>query len=184
MDTEQDRPDPKLASLIGGLVDRGPERDLWPGVSARLRPRHRGTLVMRWPTALAAGLALVAGSTALTLLVQGRSTPPMVGVAVTPPGSAPMAAILPAGFAEATGTLQQAIDELEQTLAATTESLDPTTRSRIRDAIVSLDDAIDDARQRAIGAPTDLGAARYLTRTMQRKLDVLQSVATLTQRSL
>ncbi len=182
MDTEHDRPDPRLAGLIDGLIDREPERDLWPNVSARLTPRHRGRLVMRWPTALAAGLALIAGSAALTILLQGRT------LRVTPvqdsAGAAGTAAvILPAGFAQATGTLQQAIDELEQTLAATTESLDPTTRDRVREAIVTLDAAIADARQRALGAPTDLGAARYLTRAMQRKLDVLQSVATLTHRS-
>jgi len=182
MAIEPDRPDPRLAGLIDGLVDRAPERDLWPGVSARLAPRHPGRLVMRWPTALAAGLALVAASAGITVFLQGRSASlaPTTG---SPVVTGPAPALLPAGFAQATGTLQQAIDELEQTLAATTASLDPTTRDRVREAIATLDAAIEDARERAVGAPTDLGAARYLTRTMQRKLDVLQSVATLTHRS-
>lgn len=182
MATELDRPDPRLAGLIDDLVDRDPERDLWPSVSARLRPRHRGTLVMRWPTALAAGLALVASSAALTILLQGRVAriAPVVGNQVV---VGPATVALPAGFAQASGTLQQAIDELELALATTTASLDPTTRERVREAIVTLDAAIDDARQRALGAPTDVAAARYLTRAMQRKLDVLESVATLTHRS-
>lgn len=179
MATDRDRPDPRLAGLIDGLVDCDPERDLWPSVAARLTPHHPGRLVMRWPTALAAGLALVASSATLTILLQGRVARVVGDPVVTRPASV----VLPAEFVQATGTLQQAIDELEQTLATTTESLDPTTRERVRDAIVTLDAAIDDARQRALGAPTDIGAARYLTRAMQRKLDVLESVATLTHRS-
>lgn len=178
---EPDRPDPRLAGLIDGLVDRAPASDLWPGISARLTPHRRGIVVMRWPTALAAGLALVTGSVGLTLLMQARP----VASRPLPDHPAPTGpeAVLPAGFVQATGTLQRAIDDLEQTLATTTQALDPTTRDRVREAIATLDAAIDDARQRAMGAPTDLGAARYLTRAMQRKLDVLQSVATLTHRS-
>lgn len=183
MDTEDDRPDPRLAGLIAGLVDQEPGRDLWPGISSRLAPRRPGTLILRWPTALAAGLALVAGTAALMTVLQQRSGPNgMVADSGVMPGAS-SAPVLPAGFDAATGTLQAAIDDLERTLASHTASLDPITRQRVGEAIASLDEAIGDARRQAVDAPTDVGAARYFTRTLQRKLGMLQTVATMTSRS-
>lgn len=182
MDIDRDRLDPRLAQLIEGLPDSPPARDLWPGIAARLRPERQGRLVLRWPTALAAGLALLgAGAALASLAAPGRSpvAPHVAQLSQPTPGPT----VIPADFASATATLQAAIDELERSLAASSASLDPTTRLRMEGAIAALDAAISDAQLRAEEAPEDPRAARYLTRTMERKLAILQSVAALTHRS-
>ncbi|HPF61462.1 MAG: hypothetical protein KC544_03515 [Gemmatimonadetes bacterium] len=182
MATDQDRPDPDLAGLIARLEDRPPATDLWPGIRQRIRPAPRPGLVLRWPAAIAAALALLAGGATLATVV------PLGGgrrVAAAP--EAPLAAgtsdlrALPAGYGDAAVALDQVIDRLEEAVAAAAPSLEPAARQRIQESLAALDEAIADARLRVDAAPGDLDAARYLTRTMQRKLDVLQSVATLTQ---
>lgn len=185
MDIELDGPDPQLARLIEGLADRPPETDLWPGIASRIAPRPRGVVQLRWSMALAAALALVTGTVALTLLVQRASqlTPPATEVASAPVTEAGTPHILPAGFSAATTSLTNAIDELERTVATASPALEPETRDRISRALRALDVAIAEARFQADATPTDVGAARYLTRTLQRKLDALQSVATMISRS-
>jgi hypothetical protein len=182
MATEHDDLDPRLAAAIRGLEDRGPDVDLWPGIARRIAPRRRGTLQLRWPVAVAAALALVAGSAAITsALLPGRGAPaPATSVAAGSPGGT---VVLPARYGEAEQSLASAIDRLEEAYAAAAPKLDAGTRDQIKSSLAALDSAIAEARRRADSAPTDLRAAKYLTRTMQRKLDVLQTVATMTTQS-
>ncbi len=177
MATDHDELDPRLAAAIRGLEDRGPEVDLWPGIARRITPRRPGTLQLRWPVAVAAALALVAGSAAITsALLPGRGAPTTTA-AIANGASTPA---LPAGYERAEQTLSTAIDRLEEAYAAAEPRLDPATRTQIKASLAALDTAIADARTRADAAPTDLRAAKYLTHAMQRKLDVLQTVATMT----
>ncbi len=181
MATDPDGLDPRLAAAIRGLEDRGPEVDLWPGISRRINPRHRGMLQIRWPIAIAAALALVAGSAAITsALLPGRGAGE---VAVRPASTVGGTPALPAGYDRAEQSLATAIDRLEEAYAAAAPRFDPATREQIKASLAALDTAITEARSRADAAPTDLRAAKYLTRTMQRKLDVLQTVATMTTQS-
>jgi hypothetical protein len=185
MDTDSRGPD--LDRAIAALRDRPPTTDLWPGIAGRITRRPRGTLQLRWPAALAAGVALIAATASLTLWLRpGNSADPVA--ARSPARSATAtttdsALVLPAGFGEATSTLSRAIDELEAAVAAAAPSLDAAAQQRLRASLAALDAAIADARTRAGRAPDDVGAARYLTRTMQRKLDALQTVATMVGRS-
>lgn len=173
--TDRDRPDPRLAGLIAGLADRPPETDLWPGIARRIE--RRGTVKMTWPVALAAACLLIVASVSATLLWQRAAAP--ATVSRTPVASH----LLPVGFDSATSALAEAIDQLEQTVAAATPRLDTAARRRIDQSLATLDAAIADARRAALATPEDVDAARYLTRTMQRKLSVLQTVATMMQRS-
>jgi hypothetical protein len=177
----QEELDPRLAAAIAGLEDHEPGQDLWPGIANRIAPRQPGTLQLRWPVAAAAALALVAASAAVTTLLNRTAPPPVVATGGTDPAGV---TVLPAGYDEAERTLANAIERLEQAYAAAEASLPTDVRRQIGEALASLDEAIDDARTRAGAAPTDLGAARYLTRTMQRKLDMLETAATMaSQRS-
>lgn len=182
MAIDRDRPEPHLAGLLAELEDREPVADLWPGIRERIRPAPPKGLLLRWPVAIAAALALVAGGAALATVLPRAGGPR--------PGDAPVAATttpgadlrtLPAGYGDAAVALDEVITRLEEAVAAAAPDIEPAARQRIQESLAALDQAIADARLRVEAAPDDLAAARYLTRTMQRKLDVLQSVATLTQ---
>lgn len=187
MATDHDRVeelDPRLAAAIAGLEDREPGTDLWPGIATRIAPRRPSVLTLRWPVAAAAALALVAGSAAVTSLLVRDGVPgaPMVASGTpAPDGTLPL---LPAGYDEAAQSIAAAIGRLEQAYAAAASSLPADVREEIASSLAALDQAIAEARTRAGAAPDDLGAARYLTRTMQRKLDMLETAATMaSQRS-
>lgn len=180
MATDHDELDPRLRRAIDGLTDREPAVDLWPGIARRIAPRRPGIVQLRWPVAVAAALALVAGSAVVTRQLT-RGPAPSAGVATTAQAGSPV--VLPAGFDRATSTLGAAIDQLEDAFAEVAPTLDEATRSAILGSITALDAAIADARARAGSAPDDVDAARYLTRTLQRKLRVLQTVTNLTTAS-
>ena len=181
MDTDHDRPDPRLTEAIRGLGDRQPVTDLWPGIANRIGKRKVAVLEIRWPMAAAAALTLLAGGAALSRLLApaDSSTPAVIAAA---PDQEP-AVMLPAGFNRAEASLAEAIAQLEQAYLAAAPTLDPAVREAIGNSLASLDTAIVDARSRAGSAPTDIDAARYLTRTMQRKLSVLRTAANMASRS-
>lgn len=183
MDTEHaDDPDPRLAAAIAGLRDREPEADLWPGIARRIDGRRPGTVVLRWPFAAAAALALVAAGSVVTWRL--TRTAPGTVVAVTDSAApASEVPILPAGFDRAEATLLEAIDELDRAYRAEAATLDADVRRSVEAALAAIDSAIVQARTRAGASPTDVGAARYLTRTMQRKLHVLRTAATMARTS-
>ncbi|MBA2292227.1 MAG: hypothetical protein H0W15_07215 [Gemmatimonadales bacterium] len=183
MDTDRDDLGPELGDAISTLRDREPEQDLWPTIEAAVAAEGRpGFIQVRRPVLIAAGLALIAASVAITVALRDPAAPAVVA-GVPPAAVAPAAAVLPAGFDAATVSLERAIEQLEASVAMESSLIDPETRSRIDQSLAALNGAIADARTRADAAPRDVGAARYLTRTMQRKLNVLQSVASMTRRS-
>lgn len=183
MEIDHDDLGPELRDAIRTLHDREPEHDLWPTIEAAVAAKGRpGFVQVRRPVLVAAGFALVAASVAITVALWNPATPAVVAVSPTAV-SASANATLPAGFDAATLTLERAIEQLEAAVATETAALDSSARARVDGSLAALNDAIADARAQVDAAPRDVGAARYLTRTMQRKLDVLQSVASMTRRS-
>jgi hypothetical protein len=180
--------DPVLAEAIAKLQDRGPEQDLWTDIAPRLAPRRpRGVMQMRWPTALAAGLALVAGSAAVTQwLGRASSGPTAPPVAAQPNDAAPTGGALPivtVAMDEAGSALELAITDLTATIEAALPQLDPATREELARAMAALDQAVADAAARVREAPEDLRAAQYLTTTLRRQHEVLRTIAVAASRS-
>lgn len=168
--------DPALDAAIRSLRDAPPAADLWPEIAPRLAPRRaRGTILLRWPTALAAGLTIAvvtAGGTALWL----RRAPSAVPVAAGAGGPR----LSEAHYSAADSTLASAIGDLEHQVRATAAQLDAPTRDGILRSLSTLDQAIADANARLRQAPNDPVASRYLTTTLRRKLDALRTVSELT----
>lgn len=187
MATDHDGPDPLLSEAIRGLRDTEPDHDLWPGISNRIAPRKPRVLELRWPVAAAAAMALLAGGAFLSrIVVPGGEAAPGTQLAqdqANPPQQTDGVAILPVGFDRAEATLTEAIDQLDAAYRAAAPTLDPQVRAAIAETLASLDTAIVDARTRAGAAPSDIDAARYLTRTMQRKLSVLRTAANMASHS-
>ncbi|HRP08573.1 MAG TPA: hypothetical protein PLL69_08795 [Gemmatimonadales bacterium] len=173
--------DPKLAEAIEGLEDRAPKTDLWPGIARRIRPPKR-RVILGWPAAIAAGLVLVAGGAVVGRML-GPGAVPTDSASVTTTAEPDGLPILTAGFQSADATLNEAIDRVEMAYLEAAPSLDAEARASISAALAALDTAITEARSRAASRPGDVQAARYLTRTMQRKLGVLQRAATLASKS-
>jgi hypothetical protein len=181
MVTDHDGPDPRLAEALRDLRDREPANDLWPGIVRRIERRPPRVLHLRWPVAVAAALTLFAGGAALDRMLQPESDPS--ATATMSPSDAEGPLVLPAGFNSAEASLAEAIDQLERAYLAAAPTLDPEVRLAIGSSLASLDTAIVEARNRAGSAPTDVDAARYLTRTMQRKLSVLRTATNMVSRT-
>ena len=181
MATDLDGPDPRLAEAIRGLRDREPDHDLWPNIASQIGRKGPRVLRIQWPIAAAAALTLLAGGAAISRLTLPGAPVQDAPVAATTVDEPTM--LLPVGFDRAEATLTEAIDQLEAAYLAAAPTLDPEVRTAIAQTLASLDTAIVDARSRAGSAPTDVDAARYLTRTMQRKLSVLRTAATMATRS-
>jgi hypothetical protein len=180
MATEQDR-DPALAEAIAQLRDTQPEVDLWPGIARQL-PRHpRGTVILHWPMALAAGLAIVIVSAAGTAVVLHRTT--VAAPAVAAIANPDHAAVVPASYSPDDAALARAVNDVEQLVRASYPEMNPSARNSVQQSLAALDQAIAQASQRERAAPDDPRAAKYLTGALRKKLQVLRTVHTLTQRS-
>ena len=177
MATDPHDTDARLAEAIGQLRDSAPEHDLWPDIAPRLRPRAvPGTLRLRWPTALAAGLAIAVASVGGTMAVLHRGAPPVTSVTLPRDTGLP---VIAASASPADTTLLSAIVQVEGTLRSLQEKLDPAARASLARSLEALDQAITEAAARQRSQPGDPRAARYLTATLRKKLDVLRNVAVL-----
>ena len=173
--------DPKLSDAIGRLRDTQPDRDLWPHIARHLEPRQaRGTLLMRWPTALAAGFAIVIATSAGTTYWVHRQTKAesaIAGIVASQPGPA---ALPPLDSNEV--ALARAVGDLERAVKGTLNQLDPDARVTVTKTLTMLDAAIAQASARQAAAPEDPRAAKFLSSTLRKKLQLLRTVSELTKR--
>jgi hypothetical protein len=171
-----------LGEAIGRLRDAHPDRDLWPGIARQLEPRRlRGTLMMRWPAALAAGLAIAVATSAGTAVLIRRHAPADSGATTAAAAPAALPSIS-ASFAPGDAALAHAVNDLEKAVRGSLDQLDPEARSHVDRTLTMLDAAIAQAAERQIAAPDDPRAAKYLTSTLRKKLQLLRTVSELTQR--
>jgi hypothetical protein len=181
MDTD-DPLDPMLNDAIARLRDAHPGQDLWPGIARQLEPRRSGgTLMVRWPTALAAGLVIAIATSASTAILVSRAGTAATPVAVTS-AMQPGLSTVAASFAPGDAALARAVDELERAVRASLDQLDPEARTTVNKTLTMLDQAIAQAAQRQIASPDDPRAAKNLTSTLRKKLQLLRTVSELTQR--
>lgn len=180
--------DPSLADEIGSLRDTPPANDLWPAIARQLEPRQpRGTLLIRWPVAIAAGLVLAVATSAGTLIALRVTRGPVAPattttVATTPVAPAGSGTAVAASFAPADSALASAIDDLERAVRSNLVHVDPEARNSINQSLTLLDHAIAQAAARQSAAPDDPRVASYLTSTLRKKLQLLRTVSELTRR--
>ena len=167
---DQNENESNLHDAIAGLRDAAPHRDLWPDIRSQLRPRRPGFLQVRWPVALAAGLALVVATAAGTAVILSRTdiSQPIAATTVQP------GRVIAAGH-DGDADAARAVVEMEAALASSAASLDPAVYRALAKGLAILDRAIVDASAQQRAAPADPAARQYLTSMMQRKLDVLRT---------
>jgi len=188
----------RIVTRARGLEDRLPERDLWPGIAARIgvgsgevpavdlaaeRARRRWSFSL--PQLIAAGIALMALSGGTAWLLHPTAAPSMATrePAGTPPvipvGSVPVAGSA-AERSRVTGQrYAAAVADLERVLEQGRGRLDTTTVKVIERNLATIDSAIAQA-QRAVAADSaNVYLNSHLAETMQRKLELLRQAAAL-----
>lgn len=158
-----------VAPAVAALPERiEPPRDLWPDVRRRIgRPLRR---TPRWRTmglAAAAAIALVAGSSAVTLhFARGRP-----GVA-----TAPRIPAIEAGYASATADLLRALD-------AQRSHLSPATIATLERNLAVIDAAIAESRAALASDPGNRDLEALLLAGYRQKVALLQQATRLAERS-
>jgi hypothetical protein len=169
--------DPRLAAAIEELRDHAPAVDFWSAIAPRLNARRpRGSILLRWPTALAAGILIALVSAAGTLIVLRRNG---TVARLDPPSPTVMTAV---AFTPADSALERAIHDLERAVRTTMTQLDEPARIGIVRGLTALDKAIANAAAQRLATPGDPRAEHDFTTSLQNKLDVLRSVSALTTR--
>ena len=179
----------RIVRRAGALDDRPPERDLWPGIAARIgvpaavskvaETRLAGRTPRRWAFSLAqliaAGIALMALSGAAAWLL--HPTGPALVLTHQP---APVVVPVAAGSARpAERSYDLAVAELQQVLAQNRGRLDTTTVRVIEQNLATIDRAIAQAQRALAVDSANIYLNSHLAETMRRKLELLRQAAAL-----
>ena len=184
-----------LAQAIGEWRDELPSRDLWQGVSARLRSTQSpgsstqatsltasGLTFTRPQLALAASL-LIAVTSGLTWVAsrQPVATPnsnePVIQAYGVPEEDDAGGRIVQANFADA--QFNAAVSDLESILRENRDRLDPRTVLIIERNLKAIDAAIQEARTALNDDPANQYLNSHLADARRRKLDLLRHATTL-----
>ena len=191
-DHEDLQPDDILAQAIGQWREELPSRDLWPGVSDRLRSsgasdrlRSSGASASQAPTftftlsqlAVAASLlmAVASGLTWLAtnpaVLTGGGQGQPVIQ-AYGAPEEETQGTIVQANFADA--QFNAAVSDLERILREERDRLDPRTVLILERNLKAIDDAINEARMALDQDPANPFLNSHLADARRRKIDLLR----------
>ena len=173
----------RIKRHAGALDDPPPERDLWPGIAARLAPDagvlplvpRRRRLAFSIPQLAAAALVLMSVSAGAALLVTHpaqRATPASFG-------SVPLRPIAGQASAKGIESYDVAIQDLERALAARRSTLDTATVRAVQQSLSIIDAAIRQAEAALAQDPNSMYLNSHLEHALGRKLEVLRRVTTL-----
>ena len=170
----------RIVARARGLEGRGPTRNLWPGIAARIGAgtpaRRRWTFSL--PQLAAASIALMTLSGGTVWLVRGA---PSRMTAITPAPALPPAnppVVLTHGT-PATGRYDAAVADLERILAEGRGRLDTATVRVIEQNLTAIDRAIAQAQRAVAVDSANLYLNAHLAATMRRKIELLRQAAAL-----
>lgn len=179
----------RIVTRARGLEDQAPDRDLWPGIAARIGAASTATGVVpfgagarrRWsfslPQLAAASIALMAVSGGAAWLLHPAGVAPATAGRGAPAPALVMT--VAAGPGAATRGYDAAVADLERVLDAGRGRLDTTTVRVIERNLATIDSAIAQARRAVAADSGNLYLNSHLAETMQRKLELLRRAATL-----
>jgi len=163
------------------LVDHEPARDLWPAIEAHLasrsaagpdvnpvaapKPRRPRVVSFTWPELAAAGIAVVALSTAAFWLgTRGEKT-------ITPVSTGRGVYLDPASHRNDS---EAAIVELREALAKGRDDLDTSTVRVLEQNLLVIERSIAEARTALAADPANPYLKRHLQETMSRKVNLMR----------
>jgi hypothetical protein len=170
------------------VQDAAPERDLWPGVAARIHARRTRVSVFRraftsrlsftLPQLAAASLALMVLSGGLVWMAKsGDPRADFQPVSAAPDLAARAAEVRPANFADV--AYDEAVADLENTLESQRATLDPETVRIVEANLAAIDRAIDQCRRALAADPSNVYLNTHLADARQRKLALLRRAVAL-----
>ncbi len=162
-----------------------PPAEAWAVVRSRLRQRsgsapRRGYWIRDWGLRAAAALVLVAGSSALTVLVL-RARPP---AHVAPSGRAPApASAVPTAVRAVDRSYADVLDELTVTISVQRGALAPETIATLERTLRVVDEAIGEARAALAADPSNGALLDVLSANYEQKVQLLRRVSELPART-
>jgi putative zinc finger protein len=159
----------QVISRARTVTDTEPERDLWTRVSWQIRARPRFSFTL--PQLVAASLALMllsGGMVWLARLGGDRTDIPAIGASG---GNFDSLLVSPARF---TTHYDEAIVDLQETLAEERDKLDPETVRVLEENLKSIDAAIEQCRLALANDPMNPYLSDHLVAAKKRKLGLLR----------
>lgn len=177
-----------VVAAAGELPELPPERDLWPGIEARLSPRagsaDRGEgrvvplrrqrrVTMTVPQLIAAAIALVLFSASAVWMSVGGTGPIGANPTLYEPDS-PVTAVAFTDF-------DRVIADLEEEYLSRRAELDPATIQVLERNLAIIDQAIREAREALATDPSSEFISAHLANAMRQKMGLLRQAATIAQ---
>jgi anti-sigma factor RsiW len=162
-----------------------PPVEAWAVVRSRLRQRsgsapRRGYWIREWGLRAAAALVLVAGSSALTVLVLRARPPAHVAPSWREPASA---SAVPAAVRAVDRSYADVLDELTVTISAQRGALAPETIATLERTLRVIDEAIAEARVALAADPGNDALIDVLAANYEQKVQLLRRVSELPART-
>lgn len=198
----EEKPDPRLATLIAGLPrEMQPARDLWPGIAARLgtappapaernppawQPNPEGTTWWKLAAATVAGAAF---GMLVTLLVLGGPTQGELTQGKLAKGGVQPQEVVPVGFGQQAqeaappdyrlveADFLRAREALWLEVYSRRDRFSPDTLAAVEKSFASLDRAIQDLRKALEREPGNPRLEAELYRSHRRSLGLLRKLA-------
>jgi anti-sigma factor RsiW len=164
-----------------------PPADTWDALRDRLRPQSRPVArrsrpwVREWGLRAAAAVLLVAGSSALTVMVLRSRTSPQVATVAPSPVATPAA--VPAAVRAVERSYVGVVDELTSTLRAQRGALAPETIATLERTLRVIDEAIAEARAALAADPRNDALLDVLSANYEQKVQLLRQASELPART-
>ena len=176
--SSQDRNDPILARAAELPDEIAPQRDLWPGIAAQLDvgAGGRSRTGWRWQGALAAGVALVALTAAVTWRIA-------VMQSAAPPADA-LADLMQAGTGAALQPGIELVDmrnDLLDSLQASLSRLPPESQRIVVDNLQAIRTSLNEIEAALWQDPDDASLHQLLYTTYEQELQMLGNLHRMTQ---
>jgi anti-sigma factor RsiW len=168
-----------------------PRRDLWADIAGRLEPRgetmaadatrglSRGWRAPRWAMQTAAMMALMVGTSWVTVVWMGRREVEKVVDDITAPITRKPAETALVTFQRTEPEYHTAIEELQTVLQTKRAQLAPETVRTLEANLRIIDEAIRQSRAALAADPNSPEVARMLSEAYDQKLNVLQQAVQL-----
>jgi hypothetical protein len=168
----------ELLVAIGTLVDAPPDRNLWPGIEARLeRTAPARSITFTLPQLALAATLLVAVSAGVSWLALRPvpAVPEPAIRAVAEPSDALTGDVQRATFADE--QYDAAVADLERVLREGRDTLDPQTVMVLERNLEAIDEAIRQSRAALDADPANTYLNSHLADARRRKLELLRQAA-------
>jgi hypothetical protein len=180
-----------VAARASALESRAPETDLWPGIVERIRsgaadvPSSPPVMLPAWRRRISFTIPQLAAAAVVLILMSGAAMwmalQSQNGPAESIEARAPVVGSSTTLVSNGASMYDADIAQLQATLAAARDSLNPATVAILERNLALIDAAILDAREALRRDPGNAYVNRHLNQTLRTKLEMLRRAASVTR---